>query len=179
MEKVEYTEIEKKRNAKREVYYTPESALQLLHPYIKQYKAVWDPACGTSSEFPLKNFFEKEGHRLIHSDISMGKDHDFLTTKTKKRFDIIVTAPPYSFRKEFLVRVLELGKPFAFLVPSNVLESRTIRDLFSKTKVSLLFPPRNTSFITPDNNKSVKGLPYCLWVLGNIDNLPEIIYLRD
>ena len=163
-------------NAKREVYYTPDSAFEVLEPYLKNYKAIWDPAAG-ADKFPVKEYFEKKGFRVATTDILMGKEYDFFSHKTKKRYDIIVTTPPYSFRKEFIIRACDLKKPFAFLVPVNVLESKTVRDLFKQYAISLIFPPKTTNFSSPDDSKSVKALPYCVWAVGGIPNIGDVVYL--
>lgn len=168
--------LQTRKNAKREVYYTPETAFQLIEPYIGSFKTIWDPAAGVDI-FPVRDYFEKKGHRVIITDISMGEEFDFRIYKNKKRFDIIVTTPPYSERKEFIIRVCELKKAFALLVPVNVLESKTIRDLLKKYQVSFVFPPRTVPFSSPNDSRSVKNLPYSMWLVGGVPNMPEITYL--
>jgi len=162
---------------KREIYYAPESAFQTVEPFIKDFKSLWDPASGPSENYPLKDYFESKGHRVICSDILMGKELDFFTHKTKKRYDMIVTTPPYSMRKEFIMRALELRKPFALLVPLNVLESKTIRDSFQQNGVSVIFPEKVVNFISPEDSRSVKSLPYSVWVIAGIPKLPPVVYL--
>lgn len=168
---------EARENGKREIYYAPEEAVEVITSYIKDLHTVWDPACGPSEAYPLKDVLERNGHRVVCSDLLLGSEFDFFTYKTKKRFDIIVTTPPYSFRKDFILRALDLKKPFAFLVPMNVLESKTLRDVFMQEKVSVIYPPKTISFISLDNNRSVKALPYSVWVMWGIPNIPPIVYL--
>lgn len=158
---------------KREIYYTPEDALQLIEPFIRNYKSIWDPACGPSENYPLKDFFEKQGHRVICSDVLMGKEYDFFLHKTKKRFDIIVTTPPYSLRKEFILRALDMKKPFALLVPVNILESQSIRDALKIHDISLIYPPKTINFIASQDSRSVRSLPYSVWVIGRVPNIPH------
>ena len=166
----------KRTTTKREIYYTPETALQIIEPYIVNHKTIWDPAAGLDI-FPVKDYFEKKGHRVVISDLTMSSEYDFFKYKTKKRFDVIVTTPPYSLRKDFIIRAFEIKKPFALLVPVNVLESNTIRDLLKKYRVSLIFPPKLTYFSSPEDSKSIKNLPYSMWLVGGIEELPEIVYL--
>jgi len=164
-------------NSKREIYYAPESAIETIVPFVKDYKTVWDPASGPSENFPLKDMLESQGHRVVLSDILMGKEYDFFSYKTKKRYDIIITTPPYSLRKEFVLRALDLKKPFAFFVPTNVVESKTIRDAFKQHNVSLIYPAKNSSFLSPEDSRSVKSLPQCMWVVFGVPKLSPIIYL--
>lgn len=168
--------VEKPTNSKREVYYTPENAFQIIEPYIKDFHSIWDPACGDEM-YPTKEYFEKRNHRVICTDVAQDKSFDFFIYKTKKKFDIIVTTPPYSFRKEFLIRVLEFNKPFALLVPVNVLESRTIRESFKANNTSIIFPPKTITFSSPTDSKSVKSLPYSVWVVKGLPNVEKIVYV--
>ena len=146
-------------------------------PFIKNYKTIWDPAAGASEKYPLKDCLEKLGHRVVTTDIIMGNDYDFFNHKTKKRYELLVTTPPYSLRKEFILRATELKKPFAFLVPVNVLESKTIRDLLKQYNMTIVFPGKTANFTSPTDSKSVKALPYSIWVIGGISDLPPIVYL--
>jgi hypothetical protein len=163
-------------NTKREVYYAPEYAAEVLEPFIRNFKTVWDPAAGNADNYPLKDYLENHAHRVVTTDILMGKDYDFFVYKTKKRYEIIVTTPPYSLRKEFVLRALDLKKPFALLVPINVLESKTIRELFKQNGVSILLPGKNVNFASPDDSRSIKNIPFCVWVLYGIPNVPGIVY---
>ncbi len=168
--------IKESTNSRREVYYTPESALKVIQPVLKNFKTIWDPAAGAES-YPVKDFFEKNGtHKVIISDIIEGKEFDFLTYKTKKRYEVIVTTPPYSYRKEFITRACELKKPFALLVPVNVLESKTVREHCKKYNLSLIFPEKTTNFISPSDSKSVKTLPYSVWIVGGIEKVPPVVF---
>jgi hypothetical protein len=176
-EKKSSTSASTSTHTKREIYYAPETALEIVEPYIKDFKAIWDPACGPSENYPLRDYFEKQGHRVVFSDVLMGKDYDFFTYKTKKRYDIMVTTPPYSLRKEFILRALELKKPFAFLVPMNVLESQSLRDAFKQYNVSVIYPEKSVSFVSPEDSRSVKSLPYSVWVVGGVPKMPPVIYL--
>lgn len=175
MKEVKETKETKETNTKREVYYTPDSAFAILEPFLRNHKAIWDPAAG-ADRFPVKDYFEAKGFRVATSDLAEGKEYDFFTHKTKKRYDVIVTTPPYSYRKEFLERAFELKKTFAMLVPVNVLESKTVRDLFKIHKVCMLMPSKTISFSSPNDNRSVKALPYSMWVLSGFEKLPDIVY---
>src|SRR6478609_1392331 len=164
-------------NSKREVYYAPESAVEIIEPFIKNYKTIWDPAAGASEKYPLKDCLEKLGHRVVTTDIIMGNDYDFFNHKKKKRYELLVTTPTYSIRKEFILRATEFKKPFAFLVPVNVLESKTIRDLLKQYNMTIVFLGKTANFTSPTDSKSVKALPYSIWVIGGISDLPPIVYL--
>lgn len=161
--------------SKRDVYYTPEYAFEIIAAVIRDFKSIWDPAAGAETH-PVKAHFEKLGHRVIASDILEGPENDFLTTKTKKRYDMIVTTPPYDLRKEFIQRACDLNKPFALLVPVNVLESRTIRDLLKQKDISIIFPAKTVTFTSPVESRSVKTLPYSIWLVHGVERLPPVLY---
>lgn len=170
-DKVSQVKEKESVNVKREIYYTPDSAFQILEPFLQNnFKAIWDPAAGLD-KFPVKDYFEQRGFRVVTTDIALDKEYDFFTHKTKKRYDIIVTTPPYSYRKEFIVRAFDLKKPFAMLVPVSVLESSTIRNLCRDNGLTFLFPAKRTDFTVGDNNtneRSVRNLPYSVWAVYGV-----------
>jgi hypothetical protein len=151
-------------------------AFDCIEPFLRNHKSIWDPAAG-SELFPVKDYFEHKGYRVVTSDILESKDYDFMSFRTKKRYEIIVTTPPYSLRKEFVIRACQLKKPFAFLVPVNILESKTIRDSIRDCKLSLIFPSKTVNFVSSTDNKSVKNLPYSIWIVGNVQNVPSLEFV--
>ena len=164
-------------NAKKDIYYTPDEALQLLLPFLRSVKSIWDPAAGANKRYPLKTFFESRGKRVIPTDICEGEEFNFMTFKTRKRFDAIVTTPPYNMRKEFILRCYELDKPFALICPINVLESKLVRNAFKSSPVSIVFPPKNISFMLPDNTQLKNPIPYSVFIIKGIPGIPPVKYL--
>lgn len=145
-------------------------AFEYIAPLMKNFKCIWDPACGKNeNNLPLRDFFEKMDVKVISTDSSMGEDNNFITTRNRKRHDIIVTIPPSNLIKEFLIRAVELKKPFAFFTSFHALESETVRSYLRKDKV-------NISLIFPSNNIEInKNAGMYVWIIGNISDKQQII----
>jgi len=84
---------------------TPKYAVDILLPYLKYFRIIWEPAKGKGL---LVNHLREYDFNVIPTE-------DFLNTEMLD-FDCIVTNPPFSLKDEFLKRCYELGKPFALLM---------------------------------------------------------------
>lgn len=101
---------------------------------------MWEPACGSGH---IVNYLLKNDFDVIYSDISEGKD--FL-----KEWDYghtIVTNPPFSLKKEFYRHCMELGRPWALLIPVEF--SGFILDAM-KQGCQWIIPTRRIDYITPN-----------------------------
>ncbi|DAC81651.1 TPA_asm: oncoid [Powellomyces chytrid fungus MELD virus 3] len=107
-------------------YYTPPSALEPLAPFVKGFTTIWDGAAGDGH---ITRFFADRNHVTLATDIMDGSDHDFLTFVPPEKWDIMISNPPYSLKKEFVQRCFDLGKPFALLLPLNCIESLGVRNI--------------------------------------------------
>jgi hypothetical protein len=125
--------------------YTPEIAILPLLPYLKKGWVVWDCAFGSGR---LAKHFTREFFKVVgNKDIDFLK-HDFLD------YDIIVTNPPYSLKDKFLERAFEIGKPFAFLLPTTALGEQKRGKLFRKYGIQLIVPDKRINFEIPSGKKS-------------------------
>lgn len=113
---------------------------------------IWEPAEGKGN---LTKALRKMGFKVIGSDILDGRD--FLKWQPKK-WDVIVTNPPYSLRYEFIERAYELGKPWAMLMTLTTLEGKRQR-LFRKYGIQLLLFDKRINFETPSGRGSGAWFP--------------------
>lgn len=123
--------------------YTPEIAIYSLLPYINKKHIVWECCYGQGD---LKNHLTKHGFTVVGEP-----DEDFFVTT--KACDIIITNPPYSNKREFIARAIELDKPFAFLVPITTLEGKRSTQLFKDKRIQIIIPSKRINFM-PDKNGS-------------------------
>jgi hypothetical protein len=89
-------------------FQTPPEALEFLVPYLKNDWIIWECAMGKGN---LVKALKEKGFQVIGTDISQG--YDFLRWKPKK-FDCIITNPPYSLKNEFLERCYQLKNPLPY-----------------------------------------------------------------
>ena len=129
-------------------FQTPPEALLPLFPRLNKKWVIWECAEGEGN---LTTALKKNGFKVIGTDILTGKD--FLTWRPKK-FDCIITNPPYSLKQQFLERAYQLGKPFAFLLPLTTLETRKRQGLFNDHGVEMIIFDRRIHFETPQKKDS-------------------------
>jgi hypothetical protein len=129
-------------------FQTPKEALYPLIPYLKKNWIIWECAAGKGY---LVKGLKEFGFKVIDTDILIGKN--FLTWQPKK-FDCIITNPPYSIKEKFLERCYNLGKPFALLLPLTTFETKKRQNLFKKYGVEVIFFDERINFETPGGKKS-------------------------
>ena len=127
----------------RSDFQTPPQALRPLLPFLKKKWLIWECAQGKGN---LVRGLNEEGYLTVGSDILDG--HDFLTWAPKK-FDCIITNPPFSIKEKFLERAYELGKPFAFLLPLTTFEGKKRQALFQMYGLEVIFFDKRINFETP------------------------------
>jgi len=142
-----------KRKVYSDDFQTPYWVIEYLVPYLKKEWIIWECAMGKGN---LVRALEQRGFKVIGTDIKDG--YDFLKW-TPKRFDCIVTNPPYSLKNEFLERCYELGKPFALLLPLTALETERRQRLFKKYGVEIIVLPKRVNFETPSGKGSGSWFP--------------------
>lgn len=125
-------------------FQTPPFALPMLDQYLDPAWVVWEPACGKG------NIVKYFGSHCWGTDFLMGAEYDFFDTEVYavRAWDVIVTNPPWSLKIEWTYRCLELGKPFALLVPITYLEGSGTR-LVDKEGMELIVPYQRIAFETP------------------------------
>lgn len=138
--------------------YTPFYAVAPLIKYLKYsgYKTVWCPFDEEWSAYV--RMFKEEGFNVIRSSLSDGKD--FFEYEPDQPYDVIVSNPPFSKKDEVLLRLDELGKPFAILLPLNSLQGKSRFDVF-KSGIQLLSFDQRIGFHTPKSmTTSLEGTPF-------------------
>ena len=139
---------------KQDEYYTPACLVKPILSFIKPNSIVWCPFDTDKSEYVL--LLKEEGHTVIHSHISEGKDFFSYTPKT---FDYIISNPPFSRKKEVLTRCYELQKPFALLLGLPILNYQEIGHFFLDKELQLLIFDKKVSF--DGNTASFNSSYFC------------------
>lgn len=127
--------------------YTPRYGIEILLPHIQHLKdkIIWCPFDKEDSQF-VKILTENK-FNVIYSHIENGQD--FLTYEPEK-WDIIISNPPYKNKRIFWERCLDLKKPFALLLPLNILSdsviNTTMREREREREFQLLIPSRRMRF---------------------------------
>lgn len=132
--------------------YTPKYGVEVLLPHIQGLKLfnkiIWCPFDKADSQFV--KVLTDNGFKVIYSHIEDGKD--FLTYEPEK-WDVMISNPPYKNKKVYWERALDLKKPFALLLPLNILSDSIINQTMREREreFNLLIPSRRMRFY---NNKT-------------------------
>lgn len=127
--------------------YTPKKGVEILLPHIRHLKdkIIWCPFDKEDSQF-VKVLIEN-GFNVIYSHIDY--DQDFLNYEPEE-WDIIISNPPYKNKRVYWERALNLKKPFALLLPTNILSDSvinvTMREREREREFQLLIPSRRMRF---------------------------------
>lgn len=133
-----------------DLYGTPRSAFDLLAPYLPKGKKYWEPCRGYGA---IEGFLRDDGHEVVGSDLSLGQDALLWQPDT---WDIVVTNPPWSLKGEFLKRFYALNKPFALLLPCDLVNAKRTA-LFAKYGVQLIVPSWRVRYMRFDGEKPVEA----------------------
>lgn len=148
--------------------YTPEYAVLPILEFIEEFKnkIIWCPFDTKDSNFVkiLKN----NGFNVIYSHIS--NNQDFYKYEPKK-WDIIISNPPFTNKRKIFERVLLFNKPFALLMSLTWLNDSAPKIVFYEKDLQLLMFDKRIMF--NDNNKITFSSAYYCY-----NFLPKQIIMR-
>lgn len=130
------------------------------HLLKKNYKDVWEPACGNGR---LAKALRSYGLNVVCTDIKNGVD--FLRYEPIFDYDVIVTNPPFNHRIRFLKRCYALGKPFCLLMPTMFTVDMGV--LFRRYGIEMIVITRRLRFIK--EGKKSSSAPFSVaWFCKNV-----------
>lgn len=125
--------------------YTPRYGVEILLSYIQHLKnkIIWLPFDKKDSQF-VKVLTEND-FKVVYSHLEYGQD--FLEYEPKK-WDCLLSNPPYKNKRVYWERALDLGKPFALLLPLNILSDSVINVTMREREreFQLLIPSKRMRF---------------------------------
>jgi hypothetical protein len=160
-----------------DLYGTPRCALNLLLPHLKGFRHIWEPCCGFGA---ISEVLLSEGWKVTATDLSLGMDALLELPPMWEGIDAVVTNPPYSRKTEFLARCYALQKPFALLLPCDLV-NRIRTPLMAKHGVQLIVPDRRIKFLRfvggMVREASSPNMGSCWFTWGL--NLPQDILFKE
>ena len=129
--------------------YTPRYAVLPLLVFLESFrgKVIWCPFDTDRSEFV--KVLRENNFNVVHSHIDNGQD--FYTYEPKK-WDIIVSNPPFTNKRKIFERCLSFGKPFALLMSNTWLNDAAPKQLFFDRDLQLLMFDKRIEF---NGNKKI------------------------
>lgn len=126
------------RGAKRiegDSYQTPSYCIDALLPLIDwpKVRTFLEPCRGAGAIYDRVS-----AGRKVWWELSEGRD--YLTTRHRGRFDLIITNPPYSLAMEFLLKSLDEADTVIYLLRLHMLGSQATREFWNSRPPSHFFP---------------------------------------
>lgn len=123
--------------SKNDECYTPAEGVVPLIKHLPDWvKTVWCPCDKDSSE--IVKALNDSGRRAIATHIDDGFDFLKLAPSDPSSYDMIITNPPYSCKEKMIARCIDLGKPWALLLPLDALCGDQRNKLYKKTDVGVI-----------------------------------------
>lgn len=163
-----------RQKAKSDEWYTPESAVRAIVPFLDKFKTIWCPFDTENSNYV--KVLKQAGFNVIYSHISTGGD--FFNIEVPE-CDAIVSNPPYSIKDDILERLFEIGKPFAMLMNvSGLYDSKKRFQLFKENPVEHLYIYPRVKFFNSEKDTSTSSPTYqsayvCYQIMNNQITLIE------
>jgi len=135
----------------RDNFYTPRYAIEILLPFIpKEIDFIWECASGEGNI--SKVLREQEKWAVVESDLADENKSDFFDDKFIPEMlyymkSAIITNPPFGIKKKFFLRCMELGLPFALLIPLDY--SGWVIDAIDRGGCEKIIPTRRIDYVTP------------------------------
>lgn len=150
----------------RDNFQTPNYATELLIPFIpKNIKFIWECACGN---LKITNILKNHNYEVISTDIIYElvrpniEDNIYYKNfilhnpiHLEENKSAIITNPPYSIKRKFFQKCLELDVPFALLISGDY--SLWTIDAIRKYDCEKIVPDRRIDYITPTGLSGESG----------------------
>jgi len=140
--------------------YTPSYGVEPILKYIPNGTTVWCPFDKDDSEF-VKQI--SKINDVVHSHIEDGLD--FYEYEPDK-WDVIISNPPFTKKRQIFERALSFKKPFALIMSNTWLNDSAPKQLFKDKDLQLLMFDKRMRFNLPNgesNNKITFSSSYYCW----------------
>lgn len=144
---------------KNDECYTPAYGVEPIVEFVKPEWVIWCPFDTEESQFVK---ILSKTNKVIHSHIS--NKEDFFLYEPKEHWDVIISNPPFTNKREIFERALSFNKPFALIMSNTWLNDSAPKQLFMQKDLQLLMFDKRMEF---DNgvasNKITFSSSYYCW----------------
>ena len=149
--------------------YTPEYAVEPIIKYIPKWNVIWCPFDTDESNFV--KIIRSAWFKVICSHINNWQD--FYNYEPKEHWDVIISNPPFTNKKQIFERALSFWKPFALLMTLTWLNDSWPKKVFKNTDLQLLMFDKRIAYINNWKSPTFSSAYYC----NNF--LPKQIIMED
>jgi hypothetical protein len=153
-------------------YNTPLYAWEILLNYLNldKNKIIYEPFYNDGA---AKEYLGKLGYnKVIHFEENFFDNYD------KYEYDIIISNPPYSIKKNILKILYMINKPFVLIMPTAIISKLYLKNIFKENiaDIQYIIPNRRLHFELNGFNK--KRTPFdTLFFCYKMNLQRDIIYL--
>ena len=112
---------------------TPRYGVLPIVKYLPKNKIIWCPFDKEDSEFV--KVLTEQGYKVVYSHIENGQD---FYTYEPEEWDILVSNPPFTNKRQIFERALSFGKPFALIMSNTWLNDSAPKQVFKDKQLQLL-----------------------------------------
>lgn len=142
--------------------YTPPYVVEAIVPYLPSGKTIW---CPFDKEYsPFVQVLRENRFDVIYSHLDEGKDFYMYEPE---HWDLIVSNPPFTGKKDIFKRALSFGKPFALLMTVTWLNDAAPVDVFNRRDLQLYMFRDRVRYINPDGTE-----------MGNVVNFKSTFFCK-
>jgi hypothetical protein len=145
---------------------TPPYGTRFILPFIPLDWTIWEPAAGRGV---MVDAMRQAGRTVIGSTIENGENFFIWTPPALLyKWNVIVTNPPYSIKYDWLERCYALNKPFALLMPVEMIGTAKAQKTLKKFPVEIVYMDKRIDFIMPYKGLDGHGaqFPVCWYTYG-------------
>jgi len=154
-------------------YNTPLYVWKMLLDYLNLDKntKIYEPFY---SNGVAKNYLAKLGYNnVIHENMNFFDNYD------KYDYEIIISNPPYSIKKNILQTLYNINKPFVLIVPTAIISKLYIKTIFGKDidKLQYIIPNRRIQFERLDGYNQKRTAFDTIFLCFKMNLQRDIIYM--
>lgn len=138
--------------------YTPEYAVKPILKYIPKsiFESIWCPFDTEDSNFV--KLIREAWYNVIASHIDNWQD--FYNYEPEEPWDIIISNPPFTNKREIFERALSFGKPICLLMTLTWLNDSAPKQLFMEKDLQLLMFDKRIQY-SDDKKITFSSAYYC------------------
>lgn len=121
--------------------YTPPIGVRPILKYLPKDRTIWCPF--DTEESWYVRLLRSNHFNVVYSHISYGQDFYYYEPES---WDILVSNPPYTNKREIFERALSFNKPFALLMSNTWLNDSAPKQLFMSKQLQLLMFDKRIQF---------------------------------
>ena len=131
--------------------YTPEYGVKAILPHLVAFRGqvIWCPFDKANSQFV--KVLTNAGFDVVYSHLDSGGDfYDY----EPDHWDVIVSNPPFTNKRQIFERALSFGKPFALIMSNTWLNDAAPKQIFKDRGLQLLMFEERMKFLNQDNSEN-------------------------